>query len=864
MTFTNTFNSLGAQLAANGYLPIPIVPREKRAAIKDWTKYRFKAADNEKFSGCGVGILCGQGADPIIGIDADTKDKELLDMIAAKVMPFAPMLRVGNAPRVLYVCKAPGANFKKLTSSQWDDGTGLGKDSLHQVEFLGAGQQFVAYGIHKGTGKPYTWTTPWGTEPANEKASELKEISYEVINDIIRTFDDMCKSRGFKLAERASETRHTEHTTEPLSEFDVDSMRCKDIPLSKAKQLISYIDADSYKTWKDVGMALHLEYAGSEEALALWNEWSLKSSNYPEGGFDVLRTKWTSFKEVGKLRTALIGMPSIIAKSDEARVSIDNQMRAAAKSEFIAALDDCESEYEVETLVRKTSLSSSFDKEVYTGYVLNKLKAFGVKSNKSIIQSWFKKSAPSDYAYNELGLAERMRDTYKGGLKWDCVNGQGFVWNGCRWTKVYPEVMMCYARKTVESLFTEAAGLERTDDREKLEEFARQSSRPWVWENMIKAFKSFAEGDASVLIYPQRLNQKLRFFGVANGEIDLETGEFIKGDPAHMLTLHSPVKYDAQAECPYTKAKILEICSNDQGLADLVWTIFACAMTGRVKRLFPIFYGSGHNGKSALISIFRRIFGNGEEGYHVGVDHKTFLEGREGNAGGAREDILRLKDKRLAVLMESKEGARLNSAMVKQLTGDDAFTARAQYARNSVSFVPCCLPILVTNHRPIVDDQSEGMWDRLLPIHLTEEFGPQRADPRFFEKTEEELSGILNELIKYVLRYKKEGIQIPDRVRLDQAKYRTMSDPLSEFFEEYCIIDKNASEVRSALYKQWKPYAQESSVPIYQERKSWFFNALEERGFATYKKDGIQRIKGLSLKTSMEFKSLEEEGGACQ
>lgn len=864
MTNSQTFGSLAGTLTEQGYLPVPIVPNEKKVALKNWVNYRYSANDENKFSNCGVGLLCGQGDYPIVGIDADTKDTALLGMVLLKVMPYSPMFRAGNAPRVMYVCRISETNFKKMSSSKWDDGKGLGKNSLHQVEFLGYGQQFVAYGIHKDTNKPYDWVTPWGSEPANEKAAELKEITVEAIEDIIKAFDDMCRSQGYKLAERAGKTLRTEHSTEPLTAFDVDCMRCKDIPLSKARQFISYIDADSYETWKNVGMALHLEYAGSEEALALWDEWSRKSSKYPEGGIEVLRTKWASFEEIGKLRTALIGMPSIIAKSDEARVSIDNQMRAAAKSEFIASLDGCESEYEVETLVRKTSLSSSFDKEVYTGYVLNRLKAFGVKSNKSIIQAWFKKSAPSDYAHNELGLAERMRDTYKGGLKWDCVNGQGYVWNGNRWSKVYPEVMLCYARKTVESLFAEAARLERTDDREKLEEFARQSSRPWVWENMIKAFKSFAEGDASVLIYPHILNQKLRFFGVANGEIDLNTGEFIKGDPAHMLTLHSPVKYDAQADCPYTKAKILEICSNDQKLADLIWTIFACAMTGRVKRLFPIFYGSGHNGKSALISIFRRIFGNGEEGYHVGVDHKTFLKGREGNAGGAREDILRLKDKRLAVLMESEEGAKLNSAMVKQLTGDDAFTARAQYARNSVSFVPCCLPILVTNHRPIVDDQSEGLWDRLLPIHLNEEFGPQRADPRFFEKTEEELSGILNELIKYVLRYKKEGIRVPERVRLDQFKYRIMSDPLSEFFDEYCVIDKHASEVRSALYKQWKPYAQEASVPVYQERKSWFFNALEERGLATYKSHGLYRIRGITLKTSQEFKTLTEGEDACQ
>lgn len=857
-----TFDQAAERLVDNGYLPIPVTEKSKAPAISEWTQYRFKEEDAKKHIGCGIGILPGQGDIPLSAIDCDTTNPELLKLLHAeleKISAGAPLLaRVGRYPRVLFLFRAETA-FSKMTSKKFVDEEG----EEHQLEILGDGQHFVAYGIHDKTLKPYKWLDD--RDPLNTKADQLGIITLEQAQKLSQLVNDFGAAKGWPLAaKKPAITNGLQQrqitTTEPLTVFDVDCMRCKDIPIAKARQILSYIDNNDYEQWREVGMALHLEYEASEEALELWNEWSMNSSRYPVGGLEELRKKWESFYEVGKLRNALVGMPTLIAKSEEARASIDMQMRMAARNEFLAALEKCSSDLYVEALVRKTSLSNSLDKEVYASFVVKKLADLGVKTSKKIIQTWFKKSSCTDYEMSELGLAERMRDTYKGGLKWDCVGTQGYVWSGSRWTKLYPEMMMCYARKTVEALRKEADSLEDKEKGAELRAFAKQCSKPWVWEQMIKAFKSFAEGDASVIIQSQMLNQNLRYFGVENGEIDLETGKFIKGDPSHLITRHSPVAYDPEADCPYTRTKILEMCSGDREKADLVWMLFALAMTGRARRLFPIIYGIGHNGKSALLSIFVKIFGNGETGYHVGIDKKTFLKGKEGSAGSAREDIVRIKDMRLAVLMESDEGARLDSATVKQLTGGDSFTARAQYARHSISFVPCCLPMLITNHRPIIDDQSEGIWDRLLPIHFCEEFGQDKADPNFDRKTEEELPGILNELIKYVLRLKKEGLKIPECVKRDQAKYRAASDPLGEFFEEFCVIDPHVSEVRSELYREWKSYAQDARMQPFQERKSWFFGRLEERGFLTFRTtaDGI-RVRGICLKRRMEFESLEDK-----
>ena len=71
---------------------------------------------------------------------------------------------------------------------------------------------------------------------------------------------------------------------------------------------------------------------------------------------------------------------------------------------------------------------------------------------------------------------------------------------------------------------------------------------------------------------------------------------------------------------------------------------------------------------------------------------------------------------------------------------------------------------------------------------------------------------------------------------------------MSDFFSEHCVIEPNARWPRSEAYNAWKQYARDSSVPQYQERKKWFFNAMEERGFETVQSKGIMCFKGIGIK----------------
>ena len=90
----------------------------------------------------GVGIVAGS----VAGVDIDiADDAELalrIEQLARERLGDTPAMRIGQAPKRLLVYRT-AAPFKGL--------------KCHPLEVLCLGQQFVAYAIHPGTGRPYEW-----------------------------------------------------------------------------------------------------------------------------------------------------------------------------------------------------------------------------------------------------------------------------------------------------------------------------------------------------------------------------------------------------------------------------------------------------------------------------------------------------------------------------------------------------------------------------------------------------------------------------------------------------------------------------------------------------------------------------------
>jgi hypothetical protein len=152
-----TFAKLAPLLAARGFNPVPIAPNTKAPTIVDWQIPRPPEAWPAKCATWGVGILAATAP----AIDLDLRHAELVELLvemADDTLGGAP-LRIGQPPKSL-LAFSTSEPFAK-TTTRWlalpgepFDATGY---QPHRIEVLGSGQQWVAYAVHPGTGKPYIW-----------------------------------------------------------------------------------------------------------------------------------------------------------------------------------------------------------------------------------------------------------------------------------------------------------------------------------------------------------------------------------------------------------------------------------------------------------------------------------------------------------------------------------------------------------------------------------------------------------------------------------------------------------------------------------------------------------------------------------
>lgn len=178
----NTFKDKAIELFDNGYQPIPIYPKNKKPALEGWTEIPItrewveaRAANGS--AEMGVGLRCGKGdALGIYGADFDFYDKDVTVRVHKSfVSRFgeAPA-RIGRKPKALLVYAGkPGKTKEKRL---WRDPSG----KEHGFELLGDGQQFVAFGIHPETGKPYSWV-----KGNLKKVSELPVLDFDQVIDWI-------------------------------------------------------------------------------------------------------------------------------------------------------------------------------------------------------------------------------------------------------------------------------------------------------------------------------------------------------------------------------------------------------------------------------------------------------------------------------------------------------------------------------------------------------------------------------------------------------------------------------------------------------------------------------------------------------
>jgi putative DNA primase/helicase len=362
----------------------------------------------------------------------------------------------------------------------------------------------------------------------------------------------------------------------------------------------------------------------------------------------------------------------------------------------------------------------------------------------------------------------------------------------------------------------------------------------------LDAMLSIAATDPRLAVEQDRLDDNDLLLGVQNGVIELrETTTFRPGKPDDFITRQAGCEWHGEDQdyCPEWEKFLLQV----QPDPDVRWWLqkfIGYCLTGLTKeQIFVVMHGTGANGKSVLVEILKRLLGT----YSQTAQFSTFTE-RDQNA--IRNDVAALDKARLVVACEGPEGARLDEGIVKQITGEDAVTARFLH-REFFTYKPRFKVVLVTNHKPVISGTDHGIWRRVVLVPFPITIAKEQQDKQLLQKLTAELPGILAWAVAGFHAWREQGLgDLPKALAAANAEYRRDCDVLGMWIQDHCSISTDAeSQLFTSSADLYKSYARWALDMGHRPMSSKSLaDRLRERGLSPSKKAGQRGWSGIQLR----------------
>ena len=271
------------------------------------------------------------------------------------------------------------------------------------------------------------------------------------------------------------------------------------------------------------------------------------------------------------------------------------------------------------------------------------------------------------------------------------------------------------------------------------------------------------------------------------------------------VTKIMPVEYDPNATA-VRFFEFLEQILPAHEMRAFIQRWFGLSMTGITgEQKFAFFYGNGANGKSVLMDLITRIFGD----YGASAKIETLTGTNRRGGGDATPDLVPLIGARAVRTSEPDQGVILQEGLVKELTGGEPILVRALHS-DFVLVYPKFKLTISGNHKPEIRGGDDGIWRRVMLVDFPVQIAPEKRIPKneLDEILWAERAGIFRWLVDGLCDFLESGLQIPKQVTDATQEYREDSDPFGTFLTMCCHVsgdhkDKLAARDLVEAFNLW-------------------------------------------------------------
>ncbi len=404
------------------------------------------------------------------------------------------------------------------------------------------------------------------------------------------------------------------------------------------------------------------------------------------------------------------------------------------------------------------------------------------------------------YAYTDAGNAERLVARFGQESVYVHKLNTWYVFDPDpgRWTEDSGSlVMMARALHTARALSWSFDPNDTTEEAKQARSWALRSEAA----ERLKAAVSLTAAIPGMAIGPDQLDADPFLLAVANGVIDLRTGELRKGRPEDFITKSSPVTYTPGLHDPRWDDFLHRATGGDRDFQLYLQKAAGYTLTGSTEeeKLF-ITHGPKWSGKSTFNDALTTALGN----YATATQPATFAANR---FQGDPYELARLRGARLVTTTEVGRGQRLSAALIKQVTGGDKVKAR-QIRQAGFEYRPTWKLWIATNHAPEIDVDS-GVQRRVIKLPFAHTFeSPDRSVKRWLN-TPDGGAVVLAWAVEGAQRWAAEGLgEPPTVVDLDTAAYLAEEDQVGRFLEVVCERQPNGYARFGSLYDNYRAWCE--------------------------------------------------------